>query len=123
MRGARQLQSGLFYGIIDLKEGASMTDKIYSIDEIKKIISPIASRYGVERVFLFGSYARGEATEESDLDFRIDKGALRGLFQLGGLYSDLEERFDKKLDLLTTGSLEQKFLDRIASEEILVYGH
>lgn len=51
-----------------------MTDKIYSIDEIKKIISPIASRYGVERVFLFGSYARGEATEESDLDFRIDKG-------------------------------------------------
>ncbi|ANU55434.1 nucleotidyltransferase domain-containing protein [Acutalibacter muris] len=100
-----------------------MTDKIYSIDEIKKIISPIASRYGVERVFLFGSYARGEATEESDLDFRIDKGALRGLFQLGGLYSDLEERFDKKLDLLTTGSLEQKFLDRIASEEILVYGH
>ena len=100
-----------------------MTDKIYSIDEIKKIISPIASRCGVERVFLIGCYARGEATEESDLDFRIDKGALRGLFQLGGLYSDLEERFDKKLDLLTTGSLEQKFLDRIASEEILVYGH
>lgn len=100
-----------------------MTDKIYSIDEIKKIISPIASRYGVERVFLFGSYARGETTEESDLDFRIDKGTLRGLFQLGGLYSDLEGKFDKKLDLLTTGSLEQKFLDRIASEEILVYGH
>lgn len=100
-----------------------MTDKIYSIEEIKKIVSPIASRYGVERVFLFGSYARGEATGKSDLDFRIDKGALRGLFQLGGLYSDLEEKFDKKLDLLTTGSLEQKFLDRIASEEILVYGH
>lgn len=57
------------------------------------------------------------------MDFRIDKGALHGLLQLGGLYSDLEEKFDKKLDLLTTGSLEQKFLDCIASEELLVYGH
>lgn len=42
-----------------------MTDKIYSIEEIKKIVSPIASRYGVERVFLFSSYARGEATGEA----------------------------------------------------------
>ena len=74
------------------------------------------------RVFLFGSYARGEAKSDSDLDFRVDKGSLRGLIQLGGLYSDLEETFDKKLDLLTTNSLEQKFLDRISNEEILVYG-
>ena len=96
-----------------------MTSKIYSIDEIKAMV---AEQYGVARIFLFGSYARGEAKPDSDLDFRVDKGSLRGLIQLGGLYSDLEETFDKKLDLLTTNSLEQKFLDRISSEEILVYG-
>lgn len=100
-----------------------MTSKIYSIDEIKAMVAPIAEQYGVARVFLFGSYARGEATPDSDLDFRVDKGSLRGLIQLGGLYSDLEETFDKKLDLLTTGSLEEKFLNRISSEEILIYGH
>ena len=98
-----------------------MTSKIYSIDEIKAMVAPIAEQYGVARIFLFGSYARGEAKPDSDLDFRVDKGSLRGLIQLGGLYSDLEETFDKKLDLLTN-SLEHKFLDRISSEEILVYG-
>lgn len=98
-----------------------MTNKVYTIDEIKNIVAPIAKTYGVQRVFLFGSYARGEATPSSDLDFRVDKGSLRGLFALGGLYSDLEDRFDKELDLLTTGSLEPKFLNQIANEEILIY--
>lgn len=98
-----------------------MSDRIYTVDEIKSIVSPIAERYGVQRVFLFGSYARGEATEKSDLDFRIDKGSLRGLFALGGLHCDLQESFDKPLDLLTTGSLEAEFLKKIAQEEILIY--
>ena len=73
-------------------------NKVYTIDEIKNIVAPIAKAYGVQRVFLFGSYARGEATSASDLDFRVDKGSLRGLFALGGLYSDLEESFGKELD-------------------------
>lgn len=98
-----------------------MTNKVYSIEEIKQIVAPIAQAYGVQRVFLFGSYARGEATSTSDLDFRVDKGSLKGLFALGGLYSDLEESLDKELDLLTTGSLDPTFLNQIANEEILIY--
>ena len=97
------------------------SNKIYSIDEIKSIASPIAKQYGITRLFLFGSYARGEATAESDIDFRVDKGNLKGLFALGGLYSDLEDSFGKELDLLTTGSLEQSFLDKISKEEVLIY--
>lgn len=100
-----------------------MTNRIYSIDEIKSVVAPIAQRYGVERVYLFGSYARGEATTDSDLDFRVDRGAIWDLFALGGMYSDLEDAFEKELDLLTTGSLDQKFLNRIAKEEILIYGN
>ena len=67
-----------------------MTDgKIYAIDELRALISPIAAQYGVGRIFLFGSYARGQATENSDVDLRIDKGNVKGLFTLGALYSDL----------------------------------
>ncbi len=82
---------------------------------------PIAKKYGVSQIFLFGSYARGEATVSSDIDLRIEKGRLRGLIALAALHGDLEEVLGKKVDLLTTGSLEYEFLQRIAKEEIMIY--
>lgn len=96
-------------------------DSVYTIDEIRNIVAPIAKAHDVGRIYLFGSYARGEATPESDIDLRVDKGNLKGLFALGALYADLEDGLGKKLDLLTTGSLEQRFLQSIAKEEILIY--
>ena len=96
-------------------------DGVYTIDEIRSIVAPIAAAHGVERIYLFGSYARGEATPISDIDLRVDKGQLKGLVALGALYADLEDGLGKKLDLLTTSSLDQKFLQHISSEEILIY--
>lgn len=98
-------------------------DKVYTIDEIRDIVVPIAKAHEVGRVYLFGSYARGEATPESDIDLRIEKGKLKGLFELGALYVDLEDVLLKKLDLLTTGSLDKKFLKQIAGEEVLLYAN
>ena len=95
--------------------------KTYTLDEIREIVSKLAAQYGAKRVYLFGSYARGEATKNSDVDLRVDKGNLRGMFALGALYSDLEDSLGKDLDLLTTGSLDQRFLDQIAGEEIVLY--
>jgi len=96
-------------------------DQAYTVEEIRKVASAIAKRHGVERMYLFGSYARGDAMPGSDLDFRIDKGSIRGLFALGGLYADLEDSFGLKIDLITTDSLDEEFLRQIASEEILIY--
>ncbi len=98
-----------------------MNDKIYTLDEIKAIASPIARQYGVAAMYLFGSYARGEATPSSDLDFRIDKGQLRSLFQLSGMQIALEDGFRKDLDLLTTQMLSPEFLNDIHREEVLIY--
>ena len=98
-------------------------DKVYTINEIQSIVAPIAAAHNVDRIYLFGSYARGEATPNSDIDLRVDKGRLKGLFALGALYADLEDHLGKKLDLLTTGSLDQKFLQHIANEEVLIYGN
>ena len=98
-----------------------MSDKVYTLDEIKSIAKPIARRYDVAALYLFGSYARGEATPASDLDFRVDRGGMKDLLALGGLYSDLEASFDKKLDVLTTQMLSPAFLDSIRREEVLIY--
>ena len=98
-----------------------MTDKIYTVDEIRECITPIAKEYGVEKVYLFGSYARWDATEASDLDFRIDKGRIRGYFALGGLYNKLSDALSKPIDLVTTESLDEEFIQRISSEEVLLY--
>ncbi len=98
-----------------------MNDKVYTLNEIRRIAEPIASRYGVAALYLFGSYARGEATPTSDLDFRVDRGGVTDMLALGGLYSDLEEGFGKKLDVLTTQMLSPAFLKRIKPEEVLIY--
>ena len=98
-------------------------EHIYTVDKICKIAGEIAKRYGVERMFLFGSYAREDAKLGSDLDFRIDKGRVHGLFALGGLYADLEDAFGLPIDLLTTDSLDENFRREIASEEVQIYGN
>lgn len=60
---------------------------IYTIDEIKKRIIPIIQKYNIPAMYLFGSYARGEANENSDLDFLVDTTGTRltSLLSLGEL--------------------------------------
>ena len=84
---------------------------IYTIDEISSRIRLIAEKYHLKAVYLFGSYARGEAREDSDIDLLVDlSGAdLSGFFAIGGLYNDLEAALQKEIDLLTTASLEQPY--------------
>ena len=95
-------------------------DKVYTIDEIKNISVPIAQRYGVKAVYLFGSYARNEADENSDIDIVIDKGKIQGL-QFVSFTLDLEDRFGKRVDVLTTYSLPDDLRQEILSDEVLLY--
>lgn len=96
-------------------------DKKFMLEEIQSAVYDIARKYGLAKVSLFGSYARGDAVSDSDIGLRIDKGRLRGLFQLSGLKLDLEERLGVKVDVLTTESLDGDFIDRIRAEEAVLY--
>lgn len=92
----------------------------YTVDKIKEIVAALTAQYGADRIYLFGSYARGDADKDSDIDLRIEKGAIRGL-QLGGLAADLENALGIPVDLIPTGSLDSKFLNSISDDEVLLY--
>lgn len=55
-------------------------NKSYTIDEIKNIATDVAKKYGIEKIALFGSYARGDQKNSSDIDFIIKRGILRVIF-------------------------------------------
>ena len=90
---------------------------IYAVDEIARIVRPIAQRYRLRAVYLFGSYARGAATEDSDIDLLIDTTGtnIKSLLQVAAVYCELEEALGKPVDLVTVSSLEQEA--RMPSEE------
>ena len=94
---------------------------VYTTDQIRAIATPIAAAYGIKSMSLFGSYARGEATEDSDVDILIERGAIRTAFQMGGLYADLAEGLGKELDLVTLDGADQNFISRIRRDEVRLY--
>lgn len=105
----------------DFRNQGLWMEHIYNINEIKDMIKDIAFNYGVERIILFGSYATGDANSTSDIDLRIDKGRIRDYIELSSFSLELEKRLNKNVDVLTTGSLSEKFLRNISKEEIIIY--
>lgn len=83
---------------------------VYTLAEIKNKVMSILEKYRIPAMYLFGSYARGNATEDSDIDFLIDTTGtdLTSLLRLGALYCDLEEAFQKPIDLITVGAIMQE---------------
>lgn len=93
----------------------------YTIEEIKSKTIPIAMKHGVSRMYLFGSYARGEANDESDIDIYVDKGKMKSLIKYMAFVYDLEEILLCHVDVVTTGIQDKDFLDNIQKEGVLLY--
>ena len=93
----------------------------FTMEEIIQKSVPLAQKYGVRRLGLFGSYARGEAKEESDLDFLINEGNMRGLIQYMSFVNDLEDAFGCHVDVVMDGIRDQEFLNAIKKDEVVLY--
>lgn len=90
------------------------------VEEIEKKIAPLLKRYGVSRAAIFGSYARGEEREDSDIDILVEFEGDRSLLDLAGLKIELEEALGRRVDVLTYNSLHPLLRDRILNEQKVI---
>ena len=76
-----------------------MTTKIYTLEDIKKMLSEVLMYTEVEKAILFGSYAKNKPTEQSDIDIIIDSnGKIKGL-KYFAIIDMIKEKFNKDVDV------------------------
>lgn len=95
-----------------------------SFDELlqtkREEILRTAARYGAFNVRVFGSVARGEADEKSDIDLLVDMEPDRSLFDLGGLLIDLQDILGCEVDVVTTNGLRERIRERVLKEAVVL---
>jgi uncharacterized protein len=96
-------------------------NKYMEIADIKKKIKPILKRHDVKKAAVFGSYARGDQKKKSDVDILVEyKKNDKSLFDFVGLKLDLEEKLNKKVDLVEYSTIRPRIKDRILKEQVIV---
>jgi len=88
---------------------------------IDKLVS-ILKKHGAKKIEIFGSYARGEQKEKSDLDVIVEFEKRKSLLELVGIEQELEDALGIKVDLLTRASISPYLIERIEKESKVVFG-
>ena len=90
-----------------------------TIKQIKERILPILAKHNIHEVYLFGSYARGEANNKSDVDIYCEAGDINTFIEQGYLEDELEDALGKEVDLIFIGStLDEYFKEQLEGDKI-----
>lgn len=88
-------------------------------DKREEILA-IAQKHGAYNVRIFGSVARGEADDQSDIDFLVEMGRNRSPWFPVGLIQDLEKLLDRRVDVATEKGLKDRIRERVLKEAVLL---
>jgi len=98
------------------------------VDSIRLLIMPVAKRYDLAKVYLFGSYARGTATEASDVDLVVEGGSIKNMYEYNNLLDALANAIGKSVDLLMASAVEKdesragkRLRENYERERVLIY--
>ena len=99
-----------------------MQKPVFTTEHIAAIVKPLADKYHVKEIYLFGSYARGEADENSDLDFLVFGGELFKRTMIFALAEELRDTLKKKVDVFEISEVnpDSNFYKTIMKEKVLV---
>jgi hypothetical protein len=87
---------------------------------IRRAVLPVLKRHDVKRAALFGSFARGENTRDSDLDLLIEFKGQKSLLDLVGLKFELEKKIQRRVDVVTYRALHPAIRDQILKEQVAI---
>ena len=90
------------------------------LKERRDEILRIANKYGAQSVRVFGSVARGEADEQSDIDFLVEMEQGRSLLDLGGFQYELEELLGRPVDVVTVRGLKGRIREMVVQEAVVL---
>ena len=95
---------------------------VFTKERIVRLVAPNARKYRIEKIYLFGSYARGEADEESDLDFLVFGGENFKLTDILAMGEELRETLHKKVDIYEIREIDSDsdFYRTLMKEKVLV---
>ena len=123
----RQPFNEVILELINVKENSQNTEEkrkkiVNSLEEVKKLAIPILKEHGIRKAAVFGSFARGDFDDKSDVDFLIEpsKGKF-SLLDLAGVKIDLEEILGRKVDLVLYKSIYEPIKDRTLKEQVILY--
>ncbi len=88
----------------------------HQLDEHRQEILSLAARHGAKSIRVFGSVVRGEADEQSDVDFLVEMEPGRSLMDMGGLLMDLQELLGCKVDVVSEKGLRPRIRERVLKE-------
>jgi len=103
-----------------IPRGSTMTTEVMDLETMIELMIPVLRGYGVVRAGVFGSFVRGEADRESDLDLVVELPDGSSLLDLAGIKVDLEELFGMTVDVTTYNSLHPDLRDQILREARVV---
>lgn len=90
-------------------------------NDIAEAVRLVASDFDIERIYLFGSYARNEATEASDVDLCLEMGSTFSLFNAGAFVSGLEENLKIPIYVVSQDSLYDFARRGYLRDKVLLY--
>jgi uncharacterized protein len=90
------------------------------ITQLRRLQPDLRRRYPIRELGVFGSYVRGQQTEDSDLDVLVDLQDAVGLLELAGLQHDLSEALGLKVDLVMRDAVKRGRVRRIMSEAVML---
>ena len=94
---------------------------ILTIKQIRERVRPIMEKHNIKKVYLFGSYSRGEANRNSDVDLYCDEGDVDTLWKLSTFSYELREALGKDVDIVTIGSdLDEIFKNEIEKDMLRI---